>query len=537
MEQSKTNLIQHFNNSARFRSYFFHRNYAYHEQVVSVCRQLMHEQTRVLELGCSTGDLLNTLQPSDGVGVDISPKSIELAQSQYPQYTWVAADVENLPHTAPFDRPFDLIVISDLLGYVHDIQLLLERLHPLCHEKTRIVISHWNWMWAPLLKLAETLRLKTNQLYQHDNWLSPDSLNNMLYLADFHVIDYRYGLLLPMDIPLLSPMVNALSRLPLVGRLALSRIVIARPTARTPLPEGDAAPSVSVIIPTRNERGNIETAVLETPVMGSHTELIFIDGSSTDGTIEEIQRMMALYPERNIRFLPQQTQDTNEAPDMMLKLGKGDAVRKAFSAAQNDILMILDSDLTVPPYELEKFYRALVKDKGRFINGSRLVYPQEQAAMRPVNRMGNIFFSYLFTWLLDQPISDTLCGTKVLYKADYDQIAANRSHFGDFDPFGDFDLLFGAAHTGLPIVDLPVHYRARTYGDSKVRVNLHGPLLIRMSGIAFMRLKLQRLFKRRPTKATNPTPSNAWIKPEALLAFGVVALMSLLWLRGRRSKR
>ena len=253
---------------------------------------------------------------------------------------------------------------------------------------------------------------------------------------------------------------------------------------------------MTVVIPTRNEVGNIEDAVLRTPNMGTHTELLFIDGNSTDGTIEKIHEMIAKYPDRDIKFLPQVDRPDEESdtpPDLMLKLGKGHAVRKAFDHAEGDILMILDSDLTVPPEELPKFYEAIVTERGRFINGTRFVYAQEAQAMRLLNRLGNVGFSLIFSWLLDQRISDTLCGTKVLLRTDYHWIRANRSYFGDFDPFGDFDLLFGAARLGLPIMEVPIRYRARTYGDSKVRVGQHGSLLVQMSLIGFLRFKLQPL--------------------------------------------
>ena len=258
----------------------------------------------------------------------------------------------------------------------------------------------------------------------------------------------------------------------------------------------------SVIIPTRNERDNIEGCVTRTPEMGPHTELIFVDGDSTDGTVERIQEMMAQHPERDIKLIHQvpRRQEVEEPvkrgsetpPDLMLRLGKGDAVRKGFAAATGDVLMILDSDLTVPPEDLPKFYNALALGKARFINGTRLIYPLQDEAMKWVNRLGNGLFGVLFTWLLGQRITDTLCGTKALLRVDYDIIARNRSYFGDSDPFGDFDLLFGARRLGLSLVEMPVRYQERTSGESKVRAFRHGMLLLRMSAIAFIKLKLGR---------------------------------------------
>ncbi|MDX9975715.1 MAG: glycosyltransferase family 2 protein [FCB group bacterium] len=252
--------------------------------------------------------------------------------------------------------------------------------------------------------------------------------------------------------------------------------------------------SVSVIIPTRNELGNIRGAVERTPAMGLHTELIFVDGDSTDGTVEEIQCLIEEYlVSKDITLIHQVPPGSREArTGKMLSLGKGDAVRKGFEAAKGDVLMILDSDLTVPPEALPAFYAAIVEGRGDVVNGTRLVHPMEPGAMRFLNRLANKAFGRIFTWLLGQRVTDTLCGTKALRKRDYEAIRDNRAHFGDFDPFGDFDLLFGAARLNLRIHEIPVHYRARTYGDIKIRRWKHGVLLLRMCWIALWKLKLSR---------------------------------------------
>ncbi|NDJ76526.1 MAG: glycosyltransferase [Chloroflexi bacterium] len=525
-------LARHFDDVAPLRSRWFWRNYTYHAQIIRACHPFLNPGSRVLELGCSTGELLHELRPSQGVGVDISPVSIEYARRQYPNLHWVCADVENLPDTLPLDQPFDVIVMADLVGYLDDIQLTLEHIRRLTHPNTRIIIATWNWIWQPALRLGELLRLKTPDLEIRQNWVSPTVIRTILMLAGYTPLQTLPGVLLPFDIAGLSPLINTFSHAPIVERCTLLRTVIARPTEPNPEPEPT---SVTVVIPTRNEVGNIESIIARTPDMGTHTELLFIDGNSTDGTVEKIREQIQAHPERDIKFMPQvppQSPDADTPPNLMLKLGKGDAVRKAFAAASGDILMILDSDITVPPEELPKFYDALVANKADFVNGTRLVYPQETGAMRPINKLGNVVFSLLFSWLLSQPITDTLCGTKALRKRDYDAIAANRSYFGDFDPFGDFDLLFGAAWLGYRIIDLPVHYRARTYGDSKVRVDLHGPLLGRMSAIAFWQFKVRPwLIGRRQAyrKPQHPTAARETSERSKLVVRAGV-LLGVVWI-------
>ena len=266
-----------------------------------------------------------------------------------------------------------------------------------------------------------------------------------------------------------------LSQLPLLRKLCVVRFIVARPRARVMRPDKF---SVSVIIPARNEYGNIEAVVRRIPDMGKSTEIIFVEGGSKDGTLNEIKRIAKLFRrKRNISYYIQ------------TGVGKANAVREGFAHARGDILMILDADLTVAPEDLPKFYNALATNRGEFINGCRLVYPMERQAMRLFNLLGNKFFSMMFTYLADQKFKDTLCGTKVLFKSDYEKIAADRSYFGDFDPFGDFDLIFGAAKQNLKIVEIPIRYAERTYGETNINRWIHGLLLLKMVMVAARRLK------------------------------------------------
>ncbi|MCK5467394.1 MAG: glycosyltransferase family 2 protein, partial [Cyclobacteriaceae bacterium] len=262
-------------------------------------------------------------------------------------------------------------------------------------------------------------------------------------------------------------------RLPLINYLCLNQYVFARPICKLPKKEY----STTIVIPARNESGNLENALERMPKFGSRQEIIFIEGNSTDDTWAQMQMLPEKYPLWDIKIGQQAGK------------GKGDAVRKGFSMATGDILMILDADLTVPPEDLPSFYFALTKNKGEFINGSRLVYPMERNAMRLLNLFGNKFFSIMFSWLLEQPIKDTLCGTKVIFKSDYEKLIKNRSFFGEFDPFGDFDLIFGAYKLNLKIIDLPIRYRERVYGDTNISRFSHGFLLLRMVGYAARKIK------------------------------------------------
>lgn len=445
----------------------------YHRRLEDIYRFLVPPHSRVLEVGCGQGDLLAALQPSVGVGIDFSSGMLARARELHPQLRLFEADAHEFKLV---EGPFDVVILSDLVNDLWDVQIVLERIRPLCVPHTRIILNFYSRVWEQPLTIAARLGLATRRLTQ--NWLTVEDVANLLNLTGLEVIRNWREILWPVRTPLVDGFFNrVVAKLWPFHHFAMTNFVIARP--RVPVSATGRMPTVSVIVPARNESGNVARIFDRTPDMGGGTELVFVEGHSRDDTYEEIQRQIAARPGRPCKLMRQ----TGE--------GKGDAVRTGFAAATGDILMILDADLTVPPEDLPRFYEAIRSRKGEFINGVRLVYPMEKQAMRFVNFLGNKFFSLAFSWLLGQPIKDTLCGTKVLCKSDYDRIAANRSFFGDFDPFGDFDLIFGAARLNLKIVDLPIRYRERTYGTTNIRRWKHGWLLLRMVAFAARRLKFR----------------------------------------------
>lgn len=458
--------IAHWDTIARRRDRWQGMGKWYHERLADIFHFHVGSNRSVLELGCADGRLLAALQPARGLGVDFSEEMICRARERYPNLEFIHADVHEL---SALQETFDVVILSDLVNDLWDVQRVLEQVKRLCHSRTRLILNFYSRLWQLPLGLAQRSNLATPNLYQ--NWLTPDDLHALLRLAGFESIRATQEVLLPF--PLGGIANRFLVRLWPFRELALSNLIVARPA-----PEPSASePKISVVIAARNEAGNIQAIFERTPKMGRETEIIFVEGHSKDDTYAAIEREMAAHP---------------STPSLLLKqpgIGKADAIRAGFDRATGDILMILDADLTVPPEDLPRFYEALVSGKGEFINGVRLVYPMEQEAMRTLNFIGNKFFGLAFSWLLGQPIKDTLCGTKVLWKRDYEQIAANRSYFGDFDPFGDFDLIFGAAKLNLKIVDLPIRYRERTYGTTNISRWKHGLLLLRMVAFAARRIK------------------------------------------------
>ncbi len=446
-------------------AYFYDEDYRY-------MRFLVPEGASVLELGCGIGDLLAALEPARGLGVDFSPAMIDEARRRHPQLAFEVGDIEDKAVTAALGGPFDYIILSDTVGALEDCEATFASLHRLCHRGTRIIVSYYSHLWDPLLTLGSKLGLRMPQVEQ--NFLSPLDIQNLLELADFEVVKREWRQLLPRRCLGLGPLVNRyIGTLPVVRTLCLRHYVMARSMRQ----RAPALASATVVVPCRNERGNVEPAVARLPRLSDDDEIIFVEGHSRDGTLHEIHRVIAAYPDRDIKVLVQDG------------IGKADAVFKAFRHARGDALIILDGDLTVPPEQIPKFWNALASGKGEFINGSRLVYPMEREAMRFLNLVANRIFSILFTFLLNQRFTDTLCGTKALLRRDYERIAENRAYFGEFDPFGDFDLIFGASKLGLKVAEMPIRYASRAYGETQISRFRHGLLLLRMVAFAYRKLK------------------------------------------------
>ncbi len=451
------------------------RSRYYYQDLNHLHQFLIPPGSRVLEVGCGTGNLLASLDPAVGVGIDFSQTAIAIAQSNYSHLQFYCLDAETLvPKELGDNDPFDFIVLSGVLGHLGDIQQVLQHLQAFCHPRTRLILTFHNFLWQPLLHLADRLGQRRPQPPQ--SWLSMTDVQNLLTITGYLPVRSGRRFLLPKPIPGLAFLFNRIvAHLPGINHLCLTNYIVARPDR----PAADVnAFTCSVIIPARNEAGNIRGAIERLPLLGNHTEVIFIEGHSQDDTWAEIQRVVHLGHDRLTLKAFQQ-----------LGKGKADAVRLGFEHATGDILMILDADLTVQPEDLPHFFEVIASGRGEFANGSRLVYPRSGQAMPWLNNWANKFFSLAFSFLLGQPLKDTLCGTKVLRREDYEKIAAGRSYFGDFDPFGDFDLLFGATKLSLHMVDVPVRYQPRTYGTSNIAHVREGLILLRMCLYASRKIK------------------------------------------------
>jgi hypothetical protein len=384
----------------------------------------------------------------------------------------IVEDGSPFPDLNREDTQRTAILVNGTFNHHFDIQGLLSDLRPRLSRTSRLLVVLYNPYLRWLYSLANQLGIRKGDL--PSTFITQVDLNNIAKLSGFEVVHQHVVAYVPWRVLGLGSLINQIMPLiPIARWFGLALTVTLRPVITS------EPPGLSCVIPARNECGNIENALRRLPEIGCPIEVIFVEGHSTDGTWEEIQRVAGLYGDR---FRIQILQQTGK--------GKADAVRLGFERATQPLLTILDGDLTMPPEMLRRFYQAYCEGRGDFVNGSRLVYPMEGNAMRFLNRLGNVFFAKSLSWILGVRLGDSLCGTKLLTKHDYQRIIAWRRDFGDFDPFGDFELLFPAAIMGLGIVDIPVRYLARRYGSTNTSRFRHGLQLLRMTSIGFFRIKL-----------------------------------------------
>jgi SAM-dependent methyltransferase len=456
------------------------RSRYYHTALERILKFIVPPGQRVLDIGCGNGDHLASLQPSLGVGVDLSAGMLSLARTKHSGFEYHEQAAEELSLLAYEVRNgeggFDVITMVNVVGELADVLGAFKRLRPLVRPDTRVVIVFQNHLWEPLVRPATAMRLKLDNPTQ--NWLSFEDLRGFLHLAGFEVVKIGARMPCPKYIPGVAELLNdVLGRLPLLHRLGFVHYLVARP--EMPLLQAPEKHSCTVVVPCKNEEDNVPKIPARVGKVGAFTEIIFVDDCSTDTTAERVRQLMATHPHQRIKLV--------QGPGR----GKGAAVRAGLEQATGDVLMILDADMTVMPEDLPAFFEAITENKGEFINGSRMVYPLVGDAMRPLNILGNKLFATVFSFLLEQRIKDTLCGTKVVMRHNYAKILAAREYFGDIDNWGDYDWIFGAAKSNLKIVELPIHYVERTAGVTKMTKRFkNGLIMARMCWVALRKLKM-----------------------------------------------
>lgn len=472
------NIIQnHFDKLASSRDIWIKKSKGFYSEDIRCMKELIPSESKVLEIGCGNGHLLSSLKPSYGLGIDISREMIIKAKEKNKNLIFIEADIEDENSIKEINEVFDFIILSDTIGYLRDIEGTLKRIHKFCNADTRIIIAYYSPIWEPVLNLAAWLKLKMPELTK--TLLNESDISFLMSSAGFETVKKQKKIIFPFSFLGIGRLINRfISCIPLVSYLCVRNYVISRSLHAVSL---NLPRSASVIIPCRNEKGNIRNALERLPVFTENIEIIFVEGHSHDGTWEEVNKVILdpTFIDKGFKMVAIQQKGK----------GKADAVFQAFEKATNDVLIILDGDLTVPPEDIPKFWNKISNGDAEYVNGSRLIYPMENEAMRFLNYVANKMFSILFTWLLGQRYTDTLCGTKVIRKSHYEKARKRNKDLGDFDPFGDFFIIFGAARLNLKMLEVPIRYRAREYGETQISRFSHGFLLIKMVIFAFFKLK------------------------------------------------
>lgn len=475
MSNSTQSLQQFFDNLAPQRDYWISQSAYYYQELFKLHQFFIPTGKKVLDIGCGTGDLLASVKPKIGMGIDFSHEMIKIASRKYSHLSFQVMDA----HRLEFKETFDYVILSNLVGYADDVWQVFRELQKVCHSRTRIIVTNYNYLWQPLFAVFERLRYKMPDRIQ--NWLPQEFIDHFLYLNGFEVIKKGKYLHCPIDLGFLSDFVNTVgSTTPFVSSAGLIEYLVCRPTFL--FEKKPQAVSVAVVVPTHEEAGNIEPIVELMPKIGKQTELVFVDLPGKDATLDKIKQVIKGYKGPfKIKYVVQGE-----------KSGKVGALRLGVAHTNCEIVLIYDADVTVPPTDLLKFYLALIEGKAEIVNGTRLVYPTEKGAMRFVNHLGNLIFAYLFTWGLGQHFTDTLCGSKGFWRDDFLEFESTRTNFENLDRYGDFYLLLGAYRRNLKIAEVPVRYKMRKYGDTKLDRVRNGWQFLRMFLYFFWNFKIHK---------------------------------------------
>lgn len=449
---AKENIRSYFKRTAPVWEFWHTKNKFYHGKIGELISGMVPPRAKVLEVGCGTGGLLASLNPSCGIGLNLADELTDQARRNLPQYQFYTVDVDQVK--APEGFCPDYVILNNMLDYIYDVWVMLENLQPFISDHTLLIITTNNPLWAPILRLASKIGQRIPDSPR--NFITNKDIRSVLRLQGFDVVEEGMALPVPKQIPLIGDAANILlPELPVLRYSSSVQYIVARwRTPRAPL-------SCSVVIPCHNEEDNIAECVRRVANMGTWTEIVVVDDGSTDGTRARVAELMKT--DHRVRLV---VFDRNQ--------GKANAVRAGFDVARGDVIMILDADMAVMPEELPKFLKPLQDGSADFVNGTRLIYPMAGQAMKMANFLGNKGFCYLASWVARQRVSDTLCGTKALFRRDYMRMPLGRK-----ERWGDFDFLFGAARLKLRILEIPVHYQERRAGESKMRVIRDGWLFLR----------------------------------------------------------
>ncbi len=344
----------------------------------------------------------------------------------------------------------DTVVISDIEHQLNPAKNLLN-LSRIVGDNTKIILLSKNMVWMILIKI---LKLFFSFSPKKNNFLPSSYLDNLYSSCNLELIRQEKIIALPINIPFLTKIINRIFRLPLLNFFCMSNIAILKKKIKNSSNHKDL--KISFIIPCKNEQDNIKVFEQKINENTEPDEYLFGDDNSSDKTSDEIDKLIEKLSDKKIIKY--------NGPGIC----KSENVYKGIDLSSGDIIVIYDADHTVSFEDIKFSVSIMKKTNVDFINCTRMIYPQKDGAMKFANFIGNTIFASLFSLLFKKKITDTLCGTKIFYKKDWEKIKENTSQWGMKDLWGDFDLLIGAYKNNLKITEVPVTYYERRENETKM---------------------------------------------------------------------
>ncbi len=360
----------------------------------------------------------------------------------------------NIESIAFKNKKYKTIILTDLFEVSTDILELLSMVNKLLGKDGIIVICSINQKWNRILNLFERLNLKDGN--QKRLFINSTIVLNIAKVTGLEFVTQRNKQIFPFRMLGLGSLINNILEIlffPFSFGIRIYSILNQQEKFNE-----EKKYSKSIIIPAKNEEKNLKPLLNQIPELEEDHEIILAIGDSEDKTYEVAKEI------KEARCWPFEVKVIKQTGK-----GKANAVWEAVEEASKEVIIILDADISVNPETIVQFNSVIDTGKASFVNGTRLIYGMESGAMRIVNNLGNRIFQYIVSIIIGQKITDSLCGTKVFFRKDFNKIKLWKELVQMKDPFGDFDMIFTAGYFGLKILEIPVRYQARVYGVTQIK--------------------------------------------------------------------
>tara|TARA_B110000977_G_scaffold125183_1_gene160299 strand:+ start:1495 stop:2904 length:1410 start_codon:yes stop_codon:yes gene_type:complete len=369
---------------------------------------------------------------------------------------------------------FDHIVIADIEHQKFITKNLID-LNEKIDNECRVIVLSKSIFWSTLINFYKKIK---NIGPDKNNFLPYSNLRKIFLNTNFEIVKNEKIIFFPFQFSLLTKFINQIFRFPVLNFFCMINLTVLKKVQKKNYQaEGK---KISFIIPCKNEGGNIKFFYEKIINSTINAEFLFGNDNSSDNTLDEIKKLQQAIPNKEIKIY--------DGPGVC----KSENVYKGINLASGEIILIYDADLTVSFDDLVNSINLLLKTDADFINCTRMIMPQQKNAMKFLNFYGNLFFAFLFSILFKQKITDTLCGTKIFFKKDWEQIKKYNNTWGAKDLWGDFDLLLGAYKNNLKIVENPISYTDRKEDETKMTGIIKNSIrMLIITFVAYYKLRIR----------------------------------------------